>query len=126
MMSRRRASRSAPTGAPGRARLGLRWTRLIQIDIALARGLVRVLFGSLEEFVELLLEYLAVRLLGFKLLLEELLAACAFAFQLGDLGRQVFNGRRLYRHRMRDHRARLGVDLENRLAAWTDRKSGVG
>jgi len=54
---------------------------------------VRVFLGPLEEFVELLLEHLAVGLLGFKLLLKELFAARAFAFQLGDLGRQVFNRR---------------------------------
>src|SRR5690242_15912775 len=53
----------------------------VQIDIALHRTGVWIFLGALEEFVELLLEHFAVRLLGLEGFSEHFFAAGALALQ---------------------------------------------
>src|SRR5258708_2745309 len=88
----------------------------VQVDIALGRCQVGILFGALEELVELLFQNLAVALFGLEVFLEELLAPRSFAFEFGDLGRQIFNRGRLHRDGVRDHGAGIRVNLQDRLA----------
>ena len=50
-----------------------------------------ILFRPLEEFVEFLLQHLAVRLLGLERLPEDLFAARAFALEFVDLGGEILD-----------------------------------
>ena len=86
----------------------------IEIDIALRRGRVGVLHRAFEEFVELLLQHLAVRFFGFEVLAKYLVAARALALELGYLGGQVFDGWRFYGNGVRNYRLSFRVDL----SAW--------
>src|ERR1017187_4878801 len=95
------------------------WGSVLEIYVPSARFGVRVFLGAFEEFVELLFQYLAVRLFGLKLLLEELLAPVAGTFELGHFGGKILDRGRLYRNRLSNHGARLRIDLQNRIAART-------
>ena len=94
-------------------------SRLIQVDIASRRGLVWIFFGLLEKLVKLLLQYSAVRLFHFHLLAKDLVATPRLSFELSHRCRQILDGWRLLRDCMRDHRARLRVDLQEGVATGT-------
>src|SRR5436190_13809981 len=89
----------------------------LQIDVASWRLLVRILFGPLEELVELLLQHLAVALLRLEALLEKLLPTRPFSLQLRHFRSQIVDRPGFFQHRVRNHGARLRVDFQNRLTA---------
>jgi hypothetical protein len=90
---------------------------LVQVDVALWRSLVGIFFGLPQQFVEFRIQHLAVRLLGFELFAENLIATSGFALEFGDCGGEIFDGRRFLRNFVGDNSACFRINPEGRLAA---------
>ena len=96
-----------------------RAARSIQVDIPLGRSDVRIFLGLAEEFVELLLQNLAMHLFGLDGLAEDLIPPARFALQFGDSGGKILNGRWLFGYLVGNHGLRFGIDLKLCLTART-------
>src|SRR5882672_3439229 len=92
---------------------------LIQIDVALGRSEVWILFRLPQEFVELAVQHGSTRFLGFNLLAKHFIAAPGLALELGDGGGEIFDGRWFFRNFVRNYGARFRIDFQRRLAART-------
>jgi len=98
---------------------GVLLLRSVEIDVALGRGEIGILFRLAQQFVEFGVEDLAAGFLGFELLAENLFAAAGFALQLGYRSGEVLDGRRLLGNLVGDDRTGFRINLESRLAART-------
>jgi hypothetical protein len=84
---------------------------LVEIDVTLGRRLVRILFGDLQHLIELLAEYLIMRLVALHRLQEGILAPAGFASLPLDGAFQVREGRRLNVFHVPDHGLGFGIDV---------------
>jgi hypothetical protein len=92
---------------------------LIKIEISRGRRRVRILFGLLEELIELPFQNTAVGFVSLDLLAKHLVAAAGFALEFGYRSGQVLDHGRLLGNRVRDDGTGFRIDLEAGTTAGT-------
>ncbi len=91
--------------------------RLVEVELAWLLAEFGILFGLLEQLIEFTVQHLALILFGVERFAEDLFAPSALAFEFGDSGGQILDGRGLDRLFVGNHRTQGGVDFQFGLAA---------
>ncbi len=90
---------------------------LIEIYVALGRGLVRIFLGDFQHLIELLTEHVVMTLVLLHRFLEQILTAAGLAFHASHGGFEIGERGRLFVFLVANHGAGFGVDVKFALAA---------